>query len=173
MGEIETIREMKSEVERLLEQAERAQQAASERVERLRIERTGLTLTLQRLESSNQSPPGNRTPDQPTVAPPPSALRPITQPIRAATPWPELSRTQAVQRALHEINRPTDRHEVQAVLKGHGRDDQLGAISATLSYLQEKGEAKLTNDGKWILIAVIALITAGVLAAAAEGGLPG
>jgi hypothetical protein len=88
-----------------------------------------------------------------------------------ADSWIPMNRAGAVEAALKEIGQPADRNEIAAVLKLHGRNDNLDDISAALSYLKRTEAAERQRDGKWLLLTLVGAIAAGVIAGGAAGGM--
>jgi hypothetical protein len=118
------------EVERQLAQykdllAERAQLTGL--VAQLRDERRGLQMALARHEG------------QPVEPGPPEA-----------EDWTDLTRAQAVTRALIEAGRPMAPAEIAEVLTARGRGDAPKAISVSLDRLQKRGRVRHGDRGQWM-----------------------
>ncbi len=167
MPTLETVQALLAEVDALIRQNRKAQIDLQEQYGKLSHERVGLMLTLERLggapatdEAPSEGPDIQSDDDPPQDAEsepqPQQLLTPILTPMPTpvADSWVRLNRVQAVEKAMKEIGRPTDRNEIGRVLWSHGRDDNVNDVSAALSYLQRKAAAKKrSDDGRWALLA--------------------
>lgn len=179
MPTLETVQALLAEVDALIRQNRKAQIDLQQQFAKLSHERMGLRFTLERLggaevvddehglvdAESEQTAPADPQP-QPVQA---SVLTPMPTPV--ADSWVQMNRTQAVEAAMREIGRPTDRREIGRVLWSHGRDDNVNDISAALGYLQRKKAARRrSDDGRWALLmgAAMGALTVGTATLAAE-----
>lgn len=116
-------------VERLLKEVEADLEATRNRIPELEAQVRGLRLTLRRL---NGSEPGD---DQPLTV----------------DDWNELSRAEAILRALREAPAPLAPAEIASTLREHGRDDSPRAVSTRLNYLKKRGTVTNPVRGKWVI----------------------
>jgi repressor of nif and glnA expression len=67
--------------------------------------------------------------------------------------WAEMTRTDAVLRALNEGDAPMGPAEIAHTLRARGRpQDRASYVSAALAYLKNKGRVVSVGSGRWNLV---------------------
>lgn len=136
------LRQVLTETEVLLAQAEGELRRLEERVRALLAERQGLHLALVRHRAG-----GSETPTRAR-----SLAEPVVESARASrsVPWLDLSRSEAVLQVLGAENRPMSRLDIVGALADVGRvEDDADAVSAALAYLRRTGKVERVAAGQW------------------------
>jgi hypothetical protein len=86
----------------------------------------------------------------PKAAPKTKAPRPLKAPTNGD--WVQMSRVDAISHLIQAATEPISRTDLAAQLGEVGRKDEVGDISATLSYLARTERIKNVSYGKWTWI---------------------
>jgi hypothetical protein len=132
---LETLTELVADAKNARTQAEAEVQELNVKIEALRQEEDALRAVLSRRMGQE-----------------PSQLQPPATSGVIYGSWADLSRTEAVYRAVGEITgtgRPASPSEIETVLASHRRTDDRDQIGGALAYLRRDGRIHRLGRGRW------------------------